>query len=500
MIGPLVIRADASPQIGSGHVMRCLALAQAWRDRGGQVTFICAQLGEALHTRLNTEGMAVQIIDAPIASADDARWTRQLVDALDPAWLVLDGYQFDRAYQQKVGSGRKTLMLDDTAHLDGYAVTAILNQNPSAHPDPYREKAPEADLLLGPRYALLRREFKPYRLWQRVHPQIAARLLVTLGGADPDNATASIIAALEFVPHPLEVRVVVGHNNPHRDALRAAAQRSRHQVTVESNVTDMPGLMAWADAAIAAAGSTLWEIALFGLPVLTVTLAENQAAVADTLAQRGLVIQLDRSNPNGLADRVSGLLSDQALRQRLSMQLQALIDGFGVERVLCRLLEERVWLRRAHLNDMRQIWLWANDPVARSVSFHSAPIPWDDHVRWYTSRMTSAGTAIDIAFTPDDRPVGQVRFDAIDTPEAIISVIVDPQFRGQGIGSALIQRAVEQIFQEAKTVQRVLAWIKPDNLASRRAFERAGFVFVQETRLHGAPAVQYVYARSTLAV
>ncbi|MCS7071094.1 MAG: UDP-2,4-diacetamido-2,4,6-trideoxy-beta-L-altropyranose hydrolase [Anaerolinea sp.] len=333
----LAIRADASSEIGSGHIMRCLALAQAWQDRGGTVTFICAQLGEALCTRLEAEKMSIQIIDAAIASPEDALQTRQIIDMLDPAWLILDGYQFDLTYQRHVRSGRNTLMLDDTGHLDGYDVTAILNQNPTAHEDLYRGKAPGVDLLLGPRYALLRREFTPYRTWRRVHPEIATRLLVTLGGADPDNATERIIAALELVPDPLEVRVVVGHNNPHLDRLQAAARRSHHTITIEHNVADMPSLMAWADLAITAAGSTLWEIALFGLPALTVTLAENQAAIATNLAQRDAVITLGHINDFvavKVESHIKKLIADVQQRQRVSTHLQELVDGFGCDRIM----------------------------------------------------------------------------------------------------------------------------------------------------------------------
>lgn len=495
----LLIRADAGAQIGTGHVMRCLALAQAWQGQCGPVTFACARIPAALRERLQSEGMSVHDLQADPASPEDAAHTRALAEQLGVGWLVLDGYGFDATYQRAAKPATaKLLMLDDYAHLDAYAADAILNQNSPASPAWYTHSAPQATLLLGSRYALLRREFQPYRGYQRVTDTSASRILVTLGGADPDNLTEGVMLALEQVEHPLAMRVVVGSSNPHLESLTASAARSRHQVVIAHNVVNMPELMTWADVAISAAGSTVWEAALVGLPLLTITLADNQAAIAADLAQRGAAVDLGPGHdfsPSTAAVQVANVLGDPDTRARMSHQLQRLIDGYGVERVIRHLCDAPVWLRRAQPDDAALVWNWANEPAARAASFSSDMIPWETHQQWFSTKVRAHNSAFFIALDAEDHPIGQVRFDAVNTQAAVISVSVDPHTRGHGIGSTLIAQATRRIFSEMDGLAAVDAWIKVSNTASRRAFEKAGYSIQTTMLYHGHEAVKYTCQR-----
>jgi len=282
MTGSLLLRADASETIGTGHVMRCLALAQAWQDTGGRVVFLMATEAPAVEARLQSEGMEVIHLPVQPGSRDDAIQTADLARRVGADWVVVDGYHFGADYQRTIrGLGLHLLFIDDHGHADHYSADLVLNQNIHAHEGIYKNREPYTRLLLGTRYVLLRREFLKWRGWKREIPEVARKVLVTMGGSDPDNVTLKVIQALQQVDvDGLETIVVVGGGNPHYEELQSSVQESRFPVLLESNVTNMPELMAWADVAVSAGGSTSWELAFMGVPALVLILANNQRSIA----------------------------------------------------------------------------------------------------------------------------------------------------------------------------------------------------------------------------
>lgn len=344
----LLIRADGGPGIGAGHLMRCLALAQAAMARGGRAVFLTNQGPEsALGRRLLTEGCALDLLDEPEAPGDPAQ-TLAALERHHPDALVVDGYGFDTHDQARVHAatqarGIPLLWIDDQAHAAPYVADWVLNQNPHATPELYTRRSRETRLLLGPRHALLRHEFLACA---RTEPAAGPvrRILVTLGGGDADDVTTRILAGLELAldgraPRP-EVEVVVGALNPHLARLRPLAERAGF--TLSHDVRDMAGTMARADLALTAAGSTCWELAYLGLPALVVSLADNQRPLAREVDRRGTAIDLGWHGELGteeIARRTRQLLDDPERRLAMTRQGRAWVDGRGAERVLGALLE-----------------------------------------------------------------------------------------------------------------------------------------------------------------
>ena len=334
----LLIRADANTHMGTGHLMRCIALAQAWQAKNRPVTFITACDNPALLNRLQNEEF--NVVELPSAYPHPADWqtTQNILTQHPGAWVVLDGYHFEPAYQLKVKTaGHPLLIIDDTAHLDFYHADILLNQNINASQLTYRCK-PHVCKLLGTQYALLRREFWPWRSWQRDIPTEAGKVLVTLGGGDPDNQTFKVMQALKQVGIAgLEAMVVVGASNPHWEMLQTAAHESQVTINLVRNVTNMPELMAWADVAIAAGGSTCWELAMLGLPMLLIVIADNQRGIAAGLDQAGVAINLgwfERVSAADIAAGLTGLMTDHNLWQQMSHRTQTVCDGWGSNRVV----------------------------------------------------------------------------------------------------------------------------------------------------------------------
>ena len=335
----VLFRVDASATIGSGHLMRCLALAQTWQDFDGKAVFAVATEIGNLQKRLETEGIIVYPLSAISGSQEDAAATIALAEQLNVSWLVVDGYQFGSEYQQQLKqAGLKVLFIDDYGHADFYEADFVLNQNVSASESLYSFCASHTQLLLGTQYVLLRREFRQWQGWQRDHPKVARKILVTLGGSDPDNVTLKVMQALSAIAEPaLEVVVVIGGNNPYQQQLEKVAQQSPFPMRLRQNVTNMPALMAWADVAIAAGGSTNWELAFMGLPSIILTVADNQSAIAQRLGDLGVTVSLgwhQQLTVNQLTTAISNLLIEQQQRQQMSQQGKQLVDGLGSQRVI----------------------------------------------------------------------------------------------------------------------------------------------------------------------
>jgi UDP-2,4-diacetamido-2,4,6-trideoxy-beta-L-altropyranose hydrolase len=335
----LFFRADASTQIGSGHVMRCLALAQAWQDAAGKAIFLMATDAPAVEAHLQVERIEVQHLQVVPGSIEDAKETANSVSQVGAKWVVLDGYHFDAEYQRILkDSGFKLLCIDDCGHAEHYYADLILNQNISADEHLYVSREPYSQLLLGTGYTLLRREFSQWQGWQRETPSVARKILVTLGGSDPNNATFKVILALQQVEiEGLEVIVVVGGSNPHYEQLQTAVQMSPFPIFLKRNVTNMPELMAWADLAIAAGGSTNWELAFMGLPSIAIILADNQRGIAETLDRQRVVVNLgwyESVTVSAIKEAIEHLSAETQNRLQMTAIGQKVVDGDGVTRVI----------------------------------------------------------------------------------------------------------------------------------------------------------------------
>jgi UDP-2,4-diacetamido-2,4,6-trideoxy-beta-L-altropyranose hydrolase len=341
------VRADASVKIATGHVMRCLALSQAWQDSGGEVIYAMAQKTPSMTKRLTAEAITIVNVDAEPGSRDDASWTARLAKETDAEWAAIDGYGFGQPYQRNLRDADvRFACIDDNGDSAHYYGNLVLNQNVYAEENFYQNREPYTRLLLGANYALLRREFSPWREWKRVTSYQPQRILVTLGGSDPTNITDNVIRGLNNIHDTnLNVAVVVGGDNPHRAALEETAAQSRHRIELLISPSNMPELMAGADVAISAAGATCWEMCFFGVPLLLTDVAPNQLRIASTLSQMGLAVYLGNSEEISgplIATALEQLLASFETRAQMSQRCRELIDGRGASRVVKELLSHKV--------------------------------------------------------------------------------------------------------------------------------------------------------------
>ena len=490
----LIIRADASIEIGTGHVMRCLALAQRWHAAGGNVIFAMAESTPAIDRRLHSEAIEIVHLQATPNSSQDVRDISAVAHDRRPAWIVIDGYQFDSHYQRNLkDAGQRLLWVDDLGQCEHYSADIVLNQNVHAVESVYAGREAYTRLLLGPRYAMLRSDFRRWSRWQRSIAPKGRKILISMGGSDPDNVTAVVLEALGCLQlDGLEVVAILGGSNPHLDLPQRFANASP-TVRFVRDASNMPEFMAWADIAVLAAGSTCAEASLLGLPSILIDVAANQHPVAHELCRRRAAIHLGSSKEvtaAEIAENVQALLLSTDRRASLSQRSRELVDGDGAERVRAAICGGDLCLRRVHENDCRQLWEWANDPQVRPMSFATEAIPWGQHVEWFNSKLHDPNAVLYLLLDSSQIPAGQVRFQ-IDQTRAAVSISLSPQFRGKGYGEASLKMAMEAMFR-TNTVTQIDAYVKQENLASIRLFARAGYSREGSEMIKGQKAIHFV--------
>ncbi|MFH1148454.1 MAG: UDP-2,4-diacetamido-2,4,6-trideoxy-beta-L-altropyranose hydrolase [Pseudomonadota bacterium] len=490
----LVIRADAGPEIGTGHVMRCLALAQVWQDDGGDVTFLTATDVPALEERLQSEGTSVLRLTASPGSIDDALETADLAQKNNSAWVVADGYHFGSEYQRLIkNSGLKLLCVDDYGHSDHYYADIVLNQNISARRDRYPGREAYTELLLGTDYALLRREFLEMCSREREVPDTARKILISLGGSDSRNATLKAVRALKTIDLCCsEVLILVGSSNKNRDSLDKELSSALFRFSLLTASNDMPALVRWADMAISAGGSTCWELAYLGVPSIILVIADNQEPVAEGLDRAGAVLSLGRSHEiseSRIAEEFKMLARDREKRREMARIGRKLVDGIGASRVLA-CMKETIALREASWADCELLFHWANDPDIRAASFRPDPISLEEHEQWLKSKLKAAGCFFYVAVDGAGVPIGQVRYD-MTGGEMVISVSVDKAFRSKGYGSRIIRKGCEKV-RGVTQVGSIHAYVKEGNTVSLSTFIKAGFEETALSSVQGRRARHFI--------
>jgi UDP-2,4-diacetamido-2,4,6-trideoxy-beta-L-altropyranose hydrolase len=341
--GLLVIRADAGATIGTGHVLRGLALAAAWQARGGGVLLVSHGLPAVLQRRVREANVDIVDPGARHPATGDLAATVRCARRRGAAALVLDGYFLDPGYQRGAGAaGCPVVVLDDHSHQPSYEADILLNQNLGAELISYRCND-GCRLLLGSRYTMLRPEF----LAERPRPRGAAgdgvfRLLVTLGGSTAASMIPRLLDGL--LDDGIEITIATGQSDANGETLREWAASAPHPPRVVAAAEDMPRLMNRADLAVSGAGTTAWELAYLGVPAVLLELADNQEPIGDALDRCGAAINLGPAigcDYWQLSALVGALRHAPERLAEMSAAGRGLVDGRGALRVADAIIAAR---------------------------------------------------------------------------------------------------------------------------------------------------------------
>lgn len=333
----ILFRADGSPQVGSGHIMRCLSLADAFRDMGQTVIFVTAdECFQAVIQSRGYEGIVLQ------TRYDDMQGELPvlipLLRKLRPCCVLLDSYFVTSDYMLAIKQEVQLVYIDDQNAFDYPAdlvVNYMLYADKFAYPQNKR-------YLLGPKYALLRKEFRNVP-WRQAKGR-AADVLLSTGGADSEHMALRCVKHLRKRPDDgITYHVVLGAMNQDTTEIERLSAGCTH-IVLHRNVSDMRSLMLQCDAAVSAGGTTLFELCACGIPAVTYILADNQILNAESFKTAGLMLCAGDIRGNGQAaeavfKQLERLIQDQASRQHMAEQMRLLVDGNGASRLAKKIRE-----------------------------------------------------------------------------------------------------------------------------------------------------------------
>jgi UDP-2,4-diacetamido-2,4,6-trideoxy-beta-L-altropyranose hydrolase len=488
----VAFRVDASEKIGTGHFVRCLALADMLKQKGLGTRFVCGSLPAHFCEILEERGHELALLNVPteshereslgyagwlgVSPSQDAEETLGHLADKTWDWLVVDHYALDARWETRLRQAiPNILVIDDLANRE-HDCDILLDQNRLADGySAYSKLVPAGcRLLLGPRYALLRDAFKAWH--DTVAPRCgdAKRIFVFFGGVDALGLTGHAIEALAEIWRPGgDVDVVLGSQNPRLEQIRA--QCRQHSFNCHVDAANIAELMAISDMAVGAGGINVWERCCVGLPAVVVCTAENQKDQLDGAARAGLICFPDTGNPLAVSMRehVKALMENRHLRHYLSVKGMQLVDGLGVDRVAAAMMGAVVEVRRATPGDKEKLLLWRNHPDIRKSSRNPQKISWEEHSRWFDSVLTASGRVLLIgAYAGSD--MGVVRFD-IEADTAEVSIYLSPEWMGAKLGHALLASAERWLQRHMPDVTKIRAVVLEENERSGNLFLKSGY-------------------------
>ncbi|MEJ7820844.1 MAG: UDP-2,4-diacetamido-2,4,6-trideoxy-beta-L-altropyranose hydrolase [Chitinophagaceae bacterium] len=468
------LRADGNEKIGLGHIYRMVAFSQILQD-AFDCSFIIKNadpftLNLIASNRCKTQILADSDIDIPEIN-------NNLSDPVKSSEiLIVDGYHFDATFQEsiKTNIGCKLIYVDDIFNY--YSLTDIIINHSGGVKDSDYKVSFNTKLLLGTSYALLRDEF--YNLKTRIdNPTSIQHVFLNFGGADSNNTTCEIlIALLKHTPSIKQIHVVVGSAfKKHKELEKMINGNSFIKVHKNLDTHEIIKIMTTCDTAICSASTVSYEYCCITGLLFIIQTAENQSLLFNYFISQKIAFSYERFNevllsPGG---EIQKLRSEQVINQKANF------DGNGGKRIKREIyklyLKDNYFIRRAAPDDIDVYYNWANDEEVRKNSFNSEPISYEIHCNWFNLSMADKNMCLYIFTTTDNIPIASIRF-KIENKRAILSYLIDEKFRGIGFGKIVLWEATKKLFEENYQVQKIVGYVKGNNLPSINAFFATGFI------------------------
>lgn len=467
--GRAVFRVDAGLGIGAGHLIRCLALAQALESQGWRIHLAGAPEGFAMlplpsWPRIALQGLGGQAEASALAEA--------LPEGAD--LLVVDHYGRDAAFERACRPwAKRILVIDDLANRP-HDCDWLLDATPLRKAESYAGLAPLAcRLLLGGEHALLRPGFAHARWRRETRAEKVQTLLIALGATDPGRHLPMVLRAVAASGYDRRVLAMLAPSAPHYAEVMQQLEQMGGAILAPD--ADAAAALAGCDLAIGAGGVGLLERACLGLPSLLLGVADNQRDNLAAVAAAGAALVLPDLQPREISRNLRRLLDDAGLRAELARRNAMLCDGLGVRRVLLALQGGDLHLRRALPADSARLLAWQSDPATRRFARDPNPPGPAKHESWYAARLADPYCLFHMV-EQAGLAVGMLRLDWRKERQGFeVSIVIDPARHGQGLGAAALALGRQLAPQE-----NLWAYVKPDNAASLRLFAKAGYVASKE--------------------
>ena len=510
----VAFRVDSSFLIGSGHVMRCLTLADELRSQGIDTFFICREQKGHLGELIMDRGYPLFVLSQPQTTSETG-WTENrgqyqtwidVSDTIDAQqtlevlkkkrtcdWMVVDHYALTSAWHRRIKSfGSKIMVIDDLADRQ-YDCDLLLDQTFFRNKTDYQGLISEkAQLLLGTEYALLRPDFYSLRekaLTKRSSFEGVKHVLISMGGVNTLDITKNILAGLETIPNIKYIvfDVVMGRKGEAYEEMKKYASSSSLNINVFAYVKNMADSMLQADLAIGTAGSSSWERCCLGLPALLISVADNQSFLVENLAKSGAIIQIQGKNEilsKNIAKAFETIIGDVKRIKKMSQVAFEMCDGMGTKRTVDAMTSSSgLFIRKANVKDTQLIYEWQSAPSTRKYCRNPQIPSLSEYKKWMKDVISDLNREL-MVLTASEGPVGLVRMDKLDSGVADyeISILISPEQYQKGYGKKALSLA-----RDEWPDYRLFAEIHKENIASIKLFQSSGYKQLTETLFVNEP-------------
>lgn len=473
---------------GYGHITRCLSLFQAFQSRGITPLLIVNGDEPARHFLEGSEYILLNWLENP----------DPLSGMIDKNSIVIvDSYKAGEEFYSNLKSGCALLaVIDDYMRLD-YDAHIVINGTIGSEDYPYKKES-GIKYLLGARYIPLRSEFLTVK--ERDAKEKTNNILITMGGQDIRNLTSPVIKALLKKFPAFNFTAVV--KKEFNIDFGYFASYPNVRFVFDAGAAMMKELMENADAAVTAAGQTLYELARTGTPPVAVIVADNQIKNLRGWVKTGFIEdEIHYDDPACLDKITAGIekIQDKEVRRKLARSGMEAVDGKGAYVVAAELLctftgNSDFYLRPAIESDAKIIYDLSSDPVVRGNSINTKPIEWKEHLEWFSKKLKDENHLFFLAFSKEGEFIGQVRA-GIENESAVISISIAAPFRGKNLSSGILISASGHFFSRIEKLEQIKAYIKPENISSIRAFLKAGFSYYSSETINNEEFNLYLKKR-----
>ena len=506
----VIFRVDSSLKMGTGHVMRCLTLAQVLKDNGANVKFICRKHQGNLIDKIHSSGFTVNElevlreieVDDKLAHSHWLGATQQqdaddcinILKAEKLDWLIVDHYALDEQWQKRLKPYCEKLMVIDDLADRKHQCDILLDQTFGRQQEDYLAFTTKGcELLLGSQYALLRPEFSKWRKYsieRRSKPEFK-KLLVNMGGVDVDNITEKALDELKIssLPNDLHITVVMGGTASHLESVKSKAITLPCKTEVKVDVGNMAEIMANSDIAIGAAGSTTWERCCLGLPTIQIVIAKNQQFLAETLACRNIVkLAKEIKETTCLLENSSEWMKD------VGNSALEICDGMGSYKVFNKMTNRKIFLDKfgevdlcnyvnLNENDKLQALNMRNHPQIKKWMYNRDSISEEDHFGFIKNLEIDMEMRYFIV-KQKDNIIGSINFSKINFENSVdLGIYTNPFLQSKSAGKLLESAASQYAFIELD-VEKIKLEVFPDNERAIRFYNKCGFKFIDTKKIN----------------
>lgn len=471
----IIIRADGGSTIGMGHVVRCLALADMLKN-DFEISFAIQEPNDKIKDLINSVTHSIICLPQTTDFLTDADNLVQQLKANDI--VVLDGYNFKTEYQQAIkNKGCKLVAIDDL-HAWHHVADVVINHADGVSNKEYSIE-PYTKLLLGLDYVLLRKEFLNQKKETRKINSVK-KMFISMGAADIDNNTKKITEALLFIESIEEIHLMVSTINPHlKDIERLMLMSNKIKTHYNLSAQELVSLLQKCDVAICPASSISLECCAVGIGLISGYTATNQIGNLNGLIKHKTLINFGDINQLSIKEiiqKMERLIPYPSVFNELCLNQKTMIDGKSPERLMeifKKLTTQQLHFRCANENDVELYFKWTNDVLVRNNSFNLSAVEYDNHVKWFKSKLSSPDCYFYLFLNNENKAVGQVRIDK-NKNETVIGISIDENFRGKSLGTEMLRIATHEYFKKYPS-SIIVAYIKTENNASYNSFLKAGF-------------------------